>query len=330
VKLKIIMTGCLSSLNLFVGNSLSYASEEIGCKVEFQNNSSVSFAIEDSLDQCLLKLKGKNVDTAIIIGSASSSGSIIRNQKLAKERAATVGRVIKSKFPDASIKEISIGASKENGRKIEINFLVRDDTDKQKISELSQTLENLQATTQKERLEWEKREEEQRIASLNDKLIQESIHEKEENSFFYGNPNFRVAVSSGMNTIMKDSQRSYLAIGGEFAWINRNTLFRPEIGAKLTSSIDGVAINNQEVTRVINAFGFLGAGIGFKGFVTGARVLLGHEWINIDSDTNKVNGFATGGEARLGYECKKGFSIFASYGRTPRIQMISIDAGLSI
>ena len=329
MKLKIVMTSSLFSIYFLIGTSLANASEEIKCEVEFKNNSSVTFIVQDSLEQCLSKIRGKNLETAIILGSASASGSLSRNQKLSKERAVTIGRLIKSKFPDASIKEISLGVNKEFGRKIEINFLIKDESYKQRVMELSQTLEDLQAINENEKLEKEKQEEEQRIASINDKLTQDSILEKEESSFFNGNPNFRIALSSGINTTMQGPQRNYLAAGGELAWINRTTLFRPEVGAKFMTSIDGVAVNNQKVSRVMNAYGFLGAGIGLKGFVTGARILLGNEWININNDTPAVNKFAAGGEARLGYEWEKGVSLFASYGRTERIQMIGIDAGLS-
>lgn len=323
------MTSSFFSLYFLIGNSHAYANEEINCEVEFKTNSSVTFTINDSLEQCLSKIEGKKVEAATIIGSASATGSQKRNQILAQERAVTIGRVIKSKFPDASIKEISVGVNREIGRKIEINFLIKDETDTKKITELSQTIEDLQVTTQKEKMEKEKQEEEQRIASINNKLTQDSIREKEESSFFNGNPNFRVAFSSGINSTMQNSQRNYLALGGELAWLNRTTLFRPEVGAKFITSIDGVAINNQEVSRVMNAYGFLGGGFGLKGFVTGLRLLLGNEWIDIDNNTPTVNKFAVGGEARLGYEWEKGISIFINCGRTERIQMIGLDLGLS-
>ncbi|APJ03674.1 hypothetical protein [Silvanigrella aquatica] len=329
MKSKIIITGSLCSLYFLIGNAFAYASEEINCEVEFKNNSSVDFVLKDSLEKCLLKIEGKNLETAIIIGSATASGQIKHNQKLAQERAVTIGRVIHSKFPDASIKEISSGVNKKMGRKIEINFLIKDESYKQKVMELSKELENLQAVNQKEKLKIEAFEEQQRIASINDKLAQNSINEKEENSFFNSKPNFRVALSSGINSTMKGPHHNYFAAGGEFAWINRNTLFRPEVGAKFMTSIDGVSIHDQDVSRVMNAYGFLGGGIALKGFVTGARLLLGNEWINIDSNTPKINEFAAGGEARLGYEWEKGLSLFASYGRTERIQMIGLDVGLS-
>jgi hypothetical protein len=327
-----IITGSLFSLYFFVGNPIAYASEEMNCEVEFKNNSSVTFTDSESLEQCLSKLEGKKVEAATIIGSASPSGSRRHNQMLAQERATTIGRVLKSKFPEASIKEIGIGANKAAGRKIEINFLIKDEADKQKVAELSQTLENLQVTLQEKEktlMEKEKQAEEQRIASVNDKLAQDSIREKEEKSFFNGNPNFRAALSSGVNSTTQGPERNYFAVGGELAWINRSTLFRPEVGAKFMTSIDGTSINNQKVSRVMNAYGFLGGGIGLKGFVTGARVLVGNEWIDIDNNTPKVNKFAIGGEARLGYEWEKGVSVFASYGRTERIQMIGLDVGLS-
>lgn len=325
MKMKSLATGtviCLSYLS-----AGAYASEEINCTVDFNNNSSVTFEDKDSLNQCLSKISDKTVDSATIIGSASLTGSKKRNLKLAKERATTLERVIKSKFPEANIKKISLGENSDAGRKSELIFIIRDDTDKKKITELSQTLEGLKIDIQQDKIN-KKNLEEQRIASINEEARQ-SIKKEESNAFFNENPNFRLALRAGVDTLVDYSNLSYMSGGAEFAWINRNTFIRPEVGAKFMTSISGVKIEDKEVTNVMNAYGFVGGGFGLKGFVTGARLLLGNEWINVNDKTNKTNEFAVGGEARLGYEWEKGISVFGSYALTKRIQMIGVDVGLS-
>ena len=118
--------------------------------------------------------------------------------------------------------------------------------------------------------------------------------------------------------------------GGELSWLYRDNYFRPEVGIKASSSIDGVSINGDSVSRVSNAYGFIGVGATALGLVGGARLLVGGEWIDIAKNVPHQDQVAVGGEGRIGYEWKRGISMFASYGITEHLQMIGVDIGVSL
>jgi hypothetical protein len=318
----------IGTLFCFVSFPISIqASEEFNCIIEFENNSSVNFINQNNLDECFEKLNNKDITAATIISSASLTGTKNHNFILSKETPTTLERIVKLKYPDILIKKISMGENKDLGRKNEIVFIIKDESDKKRISELTQSLEDIKLKNQQDQLNKDLNEK-QRLASIDDEIEQNKKNEKK-NAFFNENPNFRVAIRTGMDTVVDGRYLNYLSGGAEFAWINRNTFIRPEVGVKFISSISGIKINDQEVTNVMNAYVFVGGGIGIKGFVTGARLLLGNEWIDINNKTEKINDFALGGEARIGYEWEKGISLFASYALTKRIQMIGADIGYS-
>ncbi len=121
-----------------------------------------------------------------------------------------------------------------------------------------------------------------------------------------------------------------MSYGAEASWINRDSAFRPEVGGQIDTSAGGVKVGNDSVANITNTYGFVGLGTSALGFVTGIRGLVGYEWINIGNNLPEDNRFAVGGEARIGYEWKRGPSVFASYALTERLQMIGVDIGISL
>ncbi len=309
------------------------ASEHKECEIEFKLNSSVVLKNQKSLDSCLESLNPSNIEAVTVVGSASISGPKSRNRVLAHERSLMLERIVKAKFPNVPVKVLNLGPNEDLGKNSQINFVLKSADEVVLEADRAKMQENMQVLQQQvTNLEGQLQVKEQALAVNEDINLKTPPEEKvqEEKSFSEKNPNLRAALRVGVDSTRVANQRNYLSGGGEIAWLNRDSNFRPEIGVKSTVSIDGVKINNNSVSRVTNVYGFLGAGASAQGFVTGVRILGGQEWINIDANTPNQDQFALGGEARLGYEWKRGISLFASYALTEHLQMAGLDIGISI
>lgn len=306
---------------------MANAVEHHDCSIEFKVNSSVVLQNKQALEACLNQLDQKNVESATVVGSASQSGNLKRNQKLAQERGQTVAQLIKARFPNAIVKQISVGANEEIGKKTQIHFVISDGKDAQVAAQTQQQVDALQQKITQMEAESARKEQ---LASAENLAAQQKEEKEAHKSFFNENPNFRAALRLGVDSTRVDAKRSYLSGGGEIEWLNRESYMRPEFGVKASTSIDGVKVNNDQVNSVSNVYGFAGIGGTALGLVAGVRLLIGGEWINIDSRTPQQDQAAIGGEARLGYEWKRGTSVFASYGLTDHLQMIGIDVGVSL
>lgn len=329
--MKYLLLACTCLLASLLNNNVAQASEQKDCTIEFKLNSSVVLQNKNELDICLNQLEQKNIEAVTVIGSATQSGSSKRNKKLAKERALTISRIVKAKFPNAVIKNIDVGANEEIGKKTQIHFVLTDESAIQQTAKLQEQINLLEQNNRALENELEKKE---KVAALENSALaaqQEKNKEAEKHSsFFNEDPNFRVAVRGGVDSTRVKERHNYASIGGEFSWLNRDKYLRPEVGVKATSSIADVKINGDTVNQVSNVYGFFGIGATALGLVGGVRLLVGGEWIDIANNIPHEDQVAVGGEARLGYEWKKGVSIFGSYGLTEHLQMIGVDIGVSL
>ncbi len=324
MKVSIACCACFSLLSSVVAYSL----EQSECYIEFKLNSSVTLENKNDFDSCLNRFENKNIEAATIIGSASKGGRIARNKKLAQERAATISQIIKAKYPNAAIKEINVGANEEIGKKAHIHFIFTDQGEVQKVRAMQDKIEGLEQKNKE--LESEVDRKETVTSNESDSLRQALAKKEEEKSLLLSEPNFRAAARLGVDSTLIDYRRNYISAGGELSWLYREKYLRPEFGVKAMTSIDGVSIDGDTVSRVSNLYGFAGIGATALGLVGGARILVGGEWIYIAKNVPDQEQVGVGAEARLGYEWKRGLSLFASYGITKHVQMIGIDVGVSL
>ena len=320
----------VTGLSFLVCNSVA-AVEQKDCSIEFKVNSAVLLENKDELDSCLEEFNGTNIESVTIVGSATKSGSIKRNKELAYERALTVSRIIKAKFPNASIKIISVGANEEIGKKTNVHFVVTNQSELKERSKIQGKLDVLEQRNSALEAELQRKE----TPPPDENLASQSAEynrgkENEGKSFFDENPNVRAAARLGIDSTRQNQQRNYMSAGGEISWLSRDNFARPELGVKASTSIDGVKIDGDSVSRVSNAYGFAGVGATALGLVGGVRLLVGGEWIDIAKDVPIQDQYAIGGEARLGYEWKRGMSFFVSYGLTEHLQMVGLDLGVSL
>ena len=89
----------------------------------------------------------------------------------------------------------------------EIVFIINDESDKKRISELSQSLEDLKLKNQQYEIN-KNITEKKRLASIDNEIEQNKINEKK-NAFFNDNPNFRVAIRTGIDTVVDGKYINY-------------------------------------------------------------------------------------------------------------------------
>ncbi|APJ04786.1 hypothetical protein [Silvanigrella aquatica] len=306
----------------------SYASEEKQCILEFVTNSSVKIKNKNDFEFCINELQERGVEAIIAIGGTSASGTKNRNKQLAEERVDTASLFVNKIFPNTRIKKINAGSQAQIGEKVHVSFIMANEkTEAQnsilskKIDELEWELQNIEAllaASEGEVLELQSREkihEEKHLSDMKEKDKLKKINK----------PHFRIAPRFGYDSILNNDDSHYLSVGAEAAWTNRESTFRPELGGKIMTSLG--KIENNKVPNVTNAYGFFGLGLSAKGFLSGARFLVGEEWIKNSAGDSKKNNLGMGGEVRLGYEMENGFSIIADYGLTKNIQMIGFNLG---
>lgn len=314
-------------LQLFFFPLTTFALEEKECVIEFENNSSKNITNEDNLNYCLSALANKKIENISAYGSSSSTGSLKKNNMLASERTEKSISILKQRFPGVPIKIFSLDKMKSLGTKATLTFLYREPTEikniellETKISEMETEIKNRDGLLASADYEMERLKK-----SYNNKVNQEK-NERDNKS--NENPDFRLGSLVTYDTYYKEGGINYLSLGTEFTWLNKKTSFRPEIGAKIKTSIPNLMISDSNV-QITNAYAILGWGMSFKELSAGLRILGGKEWIKVTEKNIDKNDLAFGGEARIGYETKKGPSIFLTYSLTNNLQMVGLDVGLS-
>ena len=317
-------------LTLFPFNLIVYAMEnedDQECSIEFNLNSAVHFQKKDSLDECFKKLGKNELQAVTIIGSASPGGTVKLNTKLANERASTIKKLVKLKYPNARIKVITFKENKEIGKKTQLYFISKSNEDKQKLTTAQEQINLLQRKNDVLMAENENNKDKLSHAQYKSEVEKNKV--TEDNEYFYPNGyKLNSALRLGLDTTRGNEVLHFSSIGAEASWLNHEKYLRPEFGIKGSTSLKDVhVVNNDDVTQVSNVYGFVGGGVSVMGFVTGLRLLAGHEWININSHVPEHNQFALGGEGRIGYEWQKGMALFASYALTDHLQMVGLDFG---
>ncbi|WGL59778.1 hypothetical protein QEJ31_14695 [Pigmentibacter sp. JX0631] len=307
----------------------SNALEEKECVVEFENNSSENIKNEENLNYCLNSLANKKIENIVTYAGSSRTGSAAKNKHLASQRAKRSILLIKERYPEIPVKKLNPFQMEYMGTKAVITFYYKDPAEAKnialletKISEMDMEIKNrdaLLASTGEE------------LDNLKKDYNDLSSKNKSENQYsdkYKTEPKFRIGSLFSYDTYYRESGINYLSLGTEFSWLMKVSHFRPEIGAKIKTSIPNLKISDNNV-QVTNTYAFLGLGMSVKSFSTGLRVIGGKEWIKVPEKNIDKGDLAAGGEVRVGYETEKGPSIFLTYSLTNNIQMIGIDVGLS-
>ncbi|APJ04784.1 hypothetical protein [Silvanigrella aquatica] len=175
------------------------------------------------------------------------------------------------------------------------------------------------------------------VESLEDYSVAAPYFKKNSNNNLYvinnRNSNFYISPRIGVDAITKKSGGYFLSMGAEAVWIPLTAydgIFTTEVGAKFISSVDKVS--QSSINKVRSFYGFLGVGTSVKkNIVTGIRLLIGNEWIELESsDSSAQNQLGMGGEVKIGYEWENKYSLFASYGLTQNIQMTGINFAIML
>ncbi len=305
------------------------ALDERECSIEFENNSASIITNQDSMNYCFSRLENKLVENIVVYGSASIKGTNTKNQLLAAERAKKSISLLKKRYPDVPVKQLNPHQMKKMGTKAIVTFYYKEPAEVKNISLLE---------TKISELDTEIKNKDALLAAADGEI--EKLKKKENNSIYQDQQgsqqskdnitdhNFRIGSLFTYDTYYRESGINYLSLGTEFSWLLKTQNFRPEIGAKIKTSIPNLKISDNNV-QVTNTYAFLGLGMSVNLFSAGLRVIGGKEWIKIPEKNINKSDLAAGGEARIGYEMEKGPSIFLTYSLTNNLQMLGLDVGLS-
>ncbi|MGY3804485.1 hypothetical protein ACWNT8_10510 [Pigmentibacter ruber] len=316
-------------LQVFFFPQIISALEEKECVIEFQNNSSEIIKNEENLNYCLNSLANKKIENVVAYGSSSWTGSTAKNQQLASQRAKRSISFIKKRYPDILVKELNPFQMQYIGTKAVVTFYYNDPAEEKnialletKISEMDMEIKNRDA------LLASTGEELDNLKKENKDLSSKNKSQEQYSDSYNADAKFRIGSLFSYDTYYRESGINYLSLGTEFSWVIKASHFRPEIGAKIKTSIPNLKISDNNV-QVTNTYAFLGLGMSIKSFSTGLRVIGGKEWIKVPEKNIDKGDLAAGGEVRVGYETERGPSVFLTYSLTNNIQMIGLDVGLS-
>lgn len=305
------------------------ALDEKECSIEFENNSSSVITNQDSMNYCFSRLENKQVENIVVYGSTTTKGTLTKNKKLAIDRAKKSISLLKKRYPDVPVKELNPYQMKSMGTKAIVMFYYKEPAENKniafletKISEMDMEIKNKDALLAAADGEIEK---------LKKKDIDYNYQTQQKNQQAinsYADPNFRIGSLFTYDTYYRESGINYLSLGSEFTWLIKSEHFRPEIGAKIKTSIPNLKLSDNNI-QVTNTYAIFGLGMTAQAFSAGLRVIGGKEWIKVPERNINKSDLAAGGEARIGFELEKGPSIFLTYSLTNNLQMIGLDVGLS-